>query len=69
MMVVSDVHRATEALALLRLGATDYQVRPIDLNYLASMVELLTITARQDKQGASTGLSRQVRRARSSAAQ
>jgi two-component system NtrC family response regulator/two-component system response regulator HydG/two-component system response regulator AtoC len=51
LMVVSDVHRPVEALALLRLGATDYQVRPLDLNYLSSLVELLTLTARQIGKG------------------
>ena len=58
LMVVSDVHRPIEALALLRLGATDYQVRPLDLNYLASLVELLSITARQNQKGANARAAR-----------
>jgi DNA-binding NtrC family response regulator len=51
-MLVSDVHRPYEARDLLRLGLADYQVRPLDLNRLGYMVEMLAVSARHECRGA-----------------
>jgi two-component system response regulator HydG len=53
-MLVSDVHRPYEARDLLRLGLADYQVRPLDLNRLGYMVEMLAVSARHECRGART---------------
>ncbi len=45
-VVLSDQHQAEEALALLRLGAADYLSRPLDLNRLAYLIDILTVRAR-----------------------
>src|SRR4051812_8735979 len=45
-LVLSDRHRAEEALALLRLGAVDYLSRPLDLNRIAYLINGLTLRAR-----------------------
>src|SRR3954453_7513985 len=45
-LVISETHRAKEALGLLRLGAADYLSRPLDLNRLAYLVDMLTLRAR-----------------------
>ena len=47
-LVVSDTHRPAQALALLRIGVADYLSRPLDLNHLAYLVELLLISSRHD---------------------
>jgi DNA-binding NtrC family response regulator len=45
-LVLSDQHRADEALALLRLGAAEYLSRPLDLNRLTYLIDVLTVRAR-----------------------
>jgi two-component system, NtrC family, response regulator HydG len=45
-LVISDTHRADHALALLRQGAADYLSRPLDLNRLAYLLDVLTVRAR-----------------------
>src|SRR4051812_32167076 len=45
-LVLSDRHRAEEALMLLRLGAVDYLSRPLDLNRIAYLINGLTLRAR-----------------------
>src|SRR3954468_11498955 len=45
-LVLSDRHRADEALTLLRLGAVDYLSRPLDLNRIAYLIDGLTLRAR-----------------------
>jgi DNA-binding NtrC family response regulator len=45
-LVLSDRHRAEEALALLRLGVVDYLSRPLDLNRIAYLINGLTLRAR-----------------------
>jgi two-component system response regulator HydG len=47
-LVVSDSHRPAQALALLRLGVADYLARPLDMNRLAYLVELLMISSLHD---------------------
>jgi DNA-binding NtrC family response regulator len=47
-LVVSEVHHPAQGLALLRLGVVDYLVRPLDLNRLSYLVELLAVSARVD---------------------
>ena len=47
-LVVSDTHRPAQALALLRIGVADYLARPLDLNHLAYLIELLVISSRHD---------------------
>jgi two-component system response regulator HydG len=45
-VVVSDSYRATQALTLLRLGAADYITRPLDLNRLTYLLDILTVRFR-----------------------
>jgi two-component system response regulator HydG len=45
-VVLSEEYYAEQALSLLRLGATDYLSRPLDLGRLAYLVDVLTLTAR-----------------------
>jgi two-component system response regulator HydG len=45
-LVLSNRHRAEQALALLRSGAVDYLCRPLDLNRLTYLVEVLSLRAR-----------------------
>jgi DNA-binding NtrC family response regulator len=49
-LVLSEAHRADQALALLRLGAADYLSRPLDLNRLAYLIDLFTLSARRGRQ-------------------
>jgi two-component system response regulator HydG len=49
-LVLSEAHRADQALALLRLGAADYLSRPLDLNRLAYLIDLFTLSARHGRQ-------------------
>jgi two-component system response regulator HydG len=46
MLVVSEAHHPAQGLALLRLGVVDYLTRPLDLNRLSYLVELLMVSAR-----------------------
>jgi DNA-binding NtrC family response regulator len=46
-LVVSDEHRSEQGLALLRLGVADYLSRPVDLNRLAYLIDILTLSARR----------------------
>jgi two-component system response regulator HydG len=46
MVVLSDSYPAEHLLSLLRLGAADYLSRPLDLNRLAYLVDVLTVRAR-----------------------
>jgi two-component system response regulator HydG len=46
MLVVSEAHHPAQGLALLRLGVVDYLARPLDLNRLSYLVELLMVSAR-----------------------
>ena len=59
-LVVSDTHRPAQALALLRLGVADYLARPLDLNRLAYLVELLKISSLHDTHGAAHSAVEQV---------
>jgi two-component system response regulator HydG len=52
MLVVSETHRPTQALALLRLGVADCLPRPLDLNHFTCLVELLLISGLQEAQRA-----------------
>src|SRR6267378_3387214 len=45
-LVLAEEYRAEEALALLRLGAADFLSRPLDLNRLGYLVDVLTVRAR-----------------------
>jgi two-component system response regulator HydG len=45
-LVISDRYQAEQALTLLRLGAADYLERPVDLNRLAYLMDVLTVRAR-----------------------
>src|SRR5438067_8025860 len=45
-LVLSDGYEADQALELLRLGAADYLSRPLDLNRLSYLVDVLTARAR-----------------------
>jgi two-component system response regulator HydG len=45
-VVVSDTDEATDALTVLRQGAADYLSRPILLNRLAYLVDVMTLRAR-----------------------
>jgi DNA-binding NtrC family response regulator len=45
-LVVSDSHQPAEAVALLRQGVADYLSRPLDLNRLAYLLDVLTVRAR-----------------------
>jgi DNA-binding NtrC family response regulator len=45
-IVLSDRHRAGEALMLLRLGAVEYLSRPLDLNRIAYLIDSLTLESR-----------------------
>jgi DNA-binding NtrC family response regulator len=44
-VILSERHLPDEALTLLRLGVADYLSRPLDLNRLAYLVEMLTVRA------------------------
>jgi two-component system response regulator HydG len=46
-LVVRDEHQAEQALALLRLGVADDLCRPLDLNRLAYLLDVLTVRARR----------------------
>jgi DNA-binding NtrC family response regulator len=46
-MVVSDEYHASQALAMLKLGAADYLARPLDLGRLGYLVDVLTLRARR----------------------
>jgi DNA-binding NtrC family response regulator len=46
-LVISDEHRSEQGLALLRLGAADYLSRPLDLERLAYVIDILTLSARR----------------------
>jgi two-component system response regulator HydG len=45
-LIVSDKHRPSQALDLLRQGAADYLSRPLDLHRLAYLLDVLTVRAR-----------------------
>ena len=45
-IVLSNRHRAEQALELLRSGVADYLIRPLDLSRLTYLVEVLTLRAR-----------------------
>jgi DNA-binding NtrC family response regulator len=46
MLVLSNQHRAEQALALLRSGVADYLSRPLDLSRLTYLIDVLTLRAR-----------------------
>jgi DNA-binding NtrC family response regulator len=46
MLVLSNQHRAEQALALLRAGVADYLSRPLDLSRLTYLINVLTLWAR-----------------------
>jgi DNA-binding NtrC family response regulator len=46
-LVISDEHRSEQGLALLRLGVADYLSRPVDLDRLAYVIDILTLSARR----------------------
>jgi two-component system response regulator HydG len=53
-LVVTEVHNPAQGLALLRLGVIDYLTRPLDLNRLSYLIELLLVSARiEDRQSRS----------------
>jgi DNA-binding NtrC family response regulator len=45
-LVLSNQHRAEQALALLRSGVADYLSRPLDLSRLTYLIDVLTLRAR-----------------------
>jgi two-component system, NtrC family, response regulator HydG len=45
-LVLSNQHRAEQALALLRSGVADYLSRPLDLGRLTYLINVLTVRAR-----------------------
>jgi DNA-binding NtrC family response regulator len=45
-LVIGELHRAEQGLALLRQGAADYLERPLDLTRFAYLVDCLTLRAR-----------------------
>jgi DNA-binding NtrC family response regulator len=45
-LVLSNQHRAEQALALLRSGVADYLSRPLDLSRLSYLIDVLTLRAR-----------------------
>jgi two-component system response regulator HydG len=45
-LVVTEQHRARQALTFLRQGAVDYLSRPLDLARLSGLLDLLTLRAR-----------------------
>jgi DNA-binding NtrC family response regulator len=45
-LVLSNRHRAEQAVALLRSGAVDYLCRPLDLSRLTFLIEVLSLRAR-----------------------
>jgi DNA-binding NtrC family response regulator len=45
-IVLSNRHRAEQALELLRFGVADYFYRPLDLSRLAYLIDVLTMRAR-----------------------
>lgn len=47
-IVVSDDHRPDDAIRLLKLGATDYLSRPLDLRRVAFLVDSLTLRSRYE---------------------
>lgn len=49
-LVLSDNYRAEQGSVLLRLGASDYLPRPLDLSRLAYLIDFLTISARHGAQ-------------------
>src|SRR5690349_3142278 len=44
-VILGEQHLPNEALTLLHLGATDYQTRPLDMNRLSYVMEMLTVRA------------------------
>jgi len=46
MLVLSDRHRAEQALSLLRSGVADYLSRPLDLSRLTYLIDVLTLRSR-----------------------
>jgi DNA-binding NtrC family response regulator len=46
-LVLSDEYHAEQALALLRLGVTDYLSRPLDLGRLGYLIDILTLARRR----------------------
>jgi DNA-binding NtrC family response regulator len=46
LLVISDTHQPEQALAFLREGVTDYLSRPLNLNHLAYLIDVLTVPAR-----------------------
>jgi DNA-binding NtrC family response regulator len=51
-VILADRHLPTQALALFQHGAIDYLARPVDLNRLSYVVEMLTVRARHLASGA-----------------
>jgi DNA-binding NtrC family response regulator len=45
-LVLSDEHRPEQMLQLLRLGVVDYLSRPLNLNRLSYLIDVLTVRAR-----------------------
>jgi two-component system response regulator HydG len=56
LLVVTEVYHAVQALALLRLGVVDCLHRPLDLNYLSYLIELLVVSARIECQPMGTSV-------------
>jgi two-component system response regulator HydG len=51
-LVIADRHHAAQALTLLRRGAVDYLSRPLDLNRLSYLLDMLTVRARYESRTA-----------------
>jgi two-component system response regulator HydG len=45
-LVISDRHQGLEALSFLRLGVADYLSRPLDLNRLSYLLDVMSLRAR-----------------------
>ncbi|MCA1685251.1 MAG: sigma-54 factor interaction domain-containing protein, partial [Planctomycetia bacterium] len=53
-LVISDRHQGTQALSLLRAGVAEYLGRPLDLNRLAYLLDVMTLRARHIGPSAAT---------------
>jgi DNA-binding NtrC family response regulator len=55
-LVLSNRHRAEEALVLLRSGVADYLCRPLDLSRLTYLIDVLTLRTRLARPGGEPAL-------------
>jgi DNA-binding NtrC family response regulator len=55
-LVLSNRHRAEEALELLRSGVADYLCRPLDLSRLTYLIDVLTLRSRLARPGGEPAL-------------